>query len=108
MTTQQKFMAALERLAEKHDVDLVTDHTYSNTGEVAFQPYAAFQPLLTFRFNFQTGYASFSGDDLGDSKREQRWSYVTAKQNDRHGRHRTLDEFLSRVAELLSQAKEAA
>lgn len=103
MNTQEKFLAAMGRLAEKHDVDLIVDHSYSNTGRIAFQPHEAFQSLLTFSFNFQTGYASFNGDDLGDTPRERGWSYVTAKPEERH---RTLDQFMSRIAELLAQATE--
>lgn len=98
MNTQEKFLAAMGRLAEKHDVDLVVDHAYSNTGRIAFQPHEAFKPLLTFSFDFQAGYASFGGLERG-------WSYVTAEQ-DENDRHRTLDQFVSRVAELLAQEEE--
>jgi hypothetical protein len=58
-TTQEKFTARMERIAEDRDVDLVIDKTYANIGTYAFQPKESFAPILAFPFDFQEGRGRF-------------------------------------------------
>lgn len=70
MQTQEKFTAAMRRLAEARDLDLIVDTSgYSNVGTYAFQRRDSFDPILFFPFNFQGAKASFvaviGGSDPG-------------------------------------------
>ena len=68
MNMQERFQAAIQKTADERDLDLIVEHTYSNTGWYSFHPRGGFEPVLRFPFNFQTGYSSFgsmSGRDPG-------------------------------------------
>jgi hypothetical protein len=80
MNTQQKFTAAMQRLADERDLDLLVNHSWANTGRFVFQRHGSFEPLLEFPFNFQTDYSSFGSGaghgPLGRSPSGAVWSYV--------------------------------
>ena len=81
MRTQEKFTAAMQRLADERNLDLVVDYGYVNTGAFIFQPRNGFTPLLRFPFNFQRDYSSFTGTPehpLGNSPRGGSWSTCRA------------------------------
>jgi hypothetical protein len=59
MKMQEKFRAAMQRIADERDLDLIVEHDYANTGWYSFQPRDGFEPILRFPFNFQTGYSAF-------------------------------------------------
>lgn len=61
MNTQEKFMQRMEGIAERRQVDFVVDHDWANTGVAMFQPKGEFKPLVSFKFAFQTEYATFEG-----------------------------------------------
>jgi len=96
MNTQEKFTAAMQRLAEQRELDLLVNHSWANTGRFIFQRHGSFQPLLEFPFNFQTAYSSFGSGagegPLGRSPSGGAWSYVEGVDH---------DALIARVAELL-------
>lgn len=59
-TTQGKFTAAMQRIADARDLDLVVDGPYSNVGTYTFQRRKSFAPLLSFPFNFDGGKGRFT------------------------------------------------
>lgn len=59
LTTQQKFTAALQRIADERGLDLVSDGAYANVGTFSFQLPEGFESILSFPFDFQRNRASF-------------------------------------------------
>lgn len=57
---QEKFTAALTRLAERRDLELIVEHTYPGCGYLSLQPRDSFEVELRFPFEFRTGYSSFT------------------------------------------------
>lgn len=57
--SQTKFFEILERKASAHNLQLLVDKTYSNTGLLHLQDPGSFETALTLPFSFQTGYATF-------------------------------------------------
>lgn len=96
MNMQEKFTAALRELAEEHDLDLVVEHAYANTGFFSFQPRGSFEPVVRFPFGFQTGYSTFASGvgpgPLGMNPKGGLWRFVEG------GEH---DVVLARVAVIL-------
>lgn len=72
MNTQQKFMERMEGIAERRQVDFVVDHGWANTGVAMFQPRGEFKPLVSFKFAFQTEYATFDG--IPNPEQSDQWS----------------------------------
>lgn len=102
MDTQEKFTAAMRRLAEERDLELIVEHTYPGCGYYSLQPYASFEAVLRFPFDFRTGYSSFAvgiGDPGPLGLREGGTPYSCV----RGGEH---DEVLTRVAKLLDEGAE--
>lgn len=96
MNSQEKFQAAMQKIADARDLDLVIEHNYANTGYYSFQPRGGFEPVVRFPFNFQTGYSSFhpgaEPGPLGRNPRGRPWDHVQG------GEH---DQVLARVAAVL-------
>lgn len=61
-TTQDKFTDALAAIAAGHDLELVNDRGWANTGVFRIEGKDSFVPIISMRYSFQDGYASF--DDL--------------------------------------------
>lgn len=59
-TTQDKFLAKLETLAENAGLELIVDKSYANVGTASFQHTESFEPVFELGYNFQSGYGSFS------------------------------------------------
>jgi hypothetical protein len=80
MNMQEKFQAAMQKIADEHDLDLVVETGWANTGWYSFQPRAAFEPLLRFPYDFQKGYSSFNAagriGPLGPNPKGGYWSHV--------------------------------
>lgn len=93
-STQQKFMNAMQRLADEVELDLVVDTTYANCGRVIFQPRETFDAKLAFTFNFQQGYASFQ-DIVGFGAP---WTYTVTVPD---GRHRTISDLVAHITTCL-------
>lgn len=55
MNVQAKFTAAMRKLAEARDLDLLVELDYPNSGFLSFQPRGSFQAVLRFPFSFRTG-----------------------------------------------------
>jgi hypothetical protein len=99
MDMQEKFTAAMRRLAEDRDLDLVVEHTYANSGFYSLQLHHSFEVVLRFPFDFHAGHSSFSGavgesGPLGDGPRGGPWSCVRGREH---------DLVLARVKEVLDQ-----
>lgn len=60
-TMQAKFEAAMQRLADERDLDLVIESKWANAGHYSFQRRGDFEPLLRFPYDFQHGRSSFCG-----------------------------------------------
>ncbi|MEY2667629.1 MAG: hypothetical protein RJA59_267 [Pseudomonadota bacterium] len=58
-TTQEKFLDALEVIAATYKCEVVRDAEYSNTGSIRIEPEVGFDTIVSFKYSFQTGYASF-------------------------------------------------
>jgi hypothetical protein len=102
LDTQEKFTAAMRRLAEERDLELIVEDTYPGCGYYSLQPRASFEAVLRFPFDFRIGYSSFAvgiGDPgpLGLRGDDTPYSCV------RGGEH---DAVLTRVAELLDEGAE--
>lgn len=86
MNSQEKFTAAMRRLAEERDIDLLVNQSWANTGRFVFQRRGSFAAILEFPFNFQTDYSSFSSGagegPLGRSPSGGVWSYVQGADHD--------------------------
>jgi hypothetical protein len=98
LDTQEKFTAAMRKLAEERDLELIVEPTYANSGYYSLQPRESFDPVLRFPFDFRTGYSSFADGvgepgPLGMRTGGSPWSCV------RGGEH---DEVLARVGEILA------
>jgi hypothetical protein len=96
MNMQEKFTAAMQRITDERDLDLVVETEWSNTGWYSFQPREAFEPLLRFPYDFQTGYSGFGQaglpGPLGPNPQGAHWSHV------RGGEHELV---IARVVALL-------
>ena len=104
MDTQEKFTAAMRKLAEERNLELIVEPTYANSGYYSLQPRESFDPVLRFPFDFRTGYSSFADGvgepgPLGLRSSGSPWNCV------RGGEH---DEVLARVAEILDEAAQGA
>jgi hypothetical protein len=102
LDTQEKFIAAMRRLACERDLELIVEDTYPGCGYYSLQPRASFEAVLRFPFDFRTGYSSFAvgiGDPGPLGLREDDTPYSCV----RGGEH---DEVLARVAELLDEGSE--
>lgn len=67
MTTQEKFTAAMQALAdERQGVELVIDRSYSNVGTYSFEFEGDFDPLLVIPFAFNGRRADFSSHGTND------------------------------------------
>lgn len=102
LDTQEKFTAAMRRLAEGRDLELIVEITYANSGYYSLQPRESFDPVLRFPFEFRTGYSSFVGGvgepgPLGLRSSGSPWNCV------RGGEH---DDVLARVVEILTKREE--
>jgi hypothetical protein len=95
MTTQEKFLAKMRETAEDRDLQLIVDYGYANTGTVAFETEEEFDPVLSFSFNFQSGYCSFDRTDWG-----QRYPYVTFRPQE--GKT-SLDSFVGEITTQLDR-----
>lgn len=101
MNTRKKFTAALQRIADEREVDLIVDGTYANTGTYRFQARDSFAPLLEFSFNFQSDYTSLGPSGANDGPLGPRgggrrgWGYL------RTGGE--LDEAIERIKETLDR-----
>jgi hypothetical protein len=91
LTTQEKFMAQMEAIAEEFGLDFVCDSRYANTGTIRFQPQSSFSTLVEFSYDFQSGYASFNGFPsfgqptdftASDGRKRVRGHYVEAAEMD--------------------------
>lgn len=86
MDTQEKFQAAMQKVADDRDLDLVIEHNWANTGWYSFQPREGFGPVLRFPFDFQTDYSTFSAGGspgpLGPNPDGGRWSFVRGGDHD--------------------------
>ncbi|MBS1895594.1 MAG: hypothetical protein JST59_30205 [Actinobacteria bacterium] len=86
MNMQEKFQAAMQKIADERDLDLVVEHDYANTGWYSFQSRDGFEPTLRFPFGFHRGYSNFSGGGrpgpLGRSPRGGPWTYVEGGQHE--------------------------
>lgn len=87
MTTQQKFMERMEGIAERRQVDFVVDYSYAtNMGRAMFQHKGEFKPLVSFKFDFQTEYASFEGIPNPEHQESRylsdKWLHVTPDELD--------------------------
>ena len=62
-TNQDRFLARIDAIAREYDLDVRTHATYANTGTVYVHRDANdFRaPLLTFSYNFQREYVTFTG-----------------------------------------------
>jgi hypothetical protein len=60
-TTQQKFLAECQRIADERKLDLIVDLAFANRGILSFQRASSFTPIFTVGFDFQHTYASFDG-----------------------------------------------
>ena len=58
-TTQEKFFDALEVIAATYKAVVIRDAEYSNTGSIRIEPEVGFDTIVSFKYGFQTGYASF-------------------------------------------------
>jgi hypothetical protein len=97
LDVQEKFTAALRKLAEERDLDLIVEPIYANSGYYSLQPPESFDPVLCFPFDFRVGYSSFAGGvgkpgPLGLRSSGSPWNCV------RGGEH---DEVLAYVVEIL-------
>lgn len=101
-TTQEKFTAKLQRLADERQLDLVIESSYTNIGHFCFQRQEGFDPLLRFPFNFQPEYSSFSAT----TKDPGALGYREPGSSRRFGglKGAELDLAVVRVAELLDRA----
>jgi hypothetical protein len=103
LNTQEKFTAALRRLCEERDLELIVEDTYAHSGFFSLQPPESFEAVLRFPFDFRIGYTSFAegiGDPgpLGVRADDSPYSCVSG------GEH---DEVLARVAALLDEPSES-
>ncbi len=64
---QSKFLAEIEKAAVDYGLECVIDQVYGNTGWVTISEEAAYEPIVRFSFQFNSGnnsdqpYASFEG-----------------------------------------------
>ncbi len=99
LDTHEKFTAAMRKLAEERDLELIVEDTYPGCGYYSLQPRASFEAVLRFPFDFRTGHSSFAvgiGDPGPLGLREGGTPYSCV----RGGEH---DEVLARVAKLLDE-----
>lgn len=103
MNTQEKFTAALRKLCEERDLELIVENTYAHSGFFSLQHPESFEAVLRFPFDFRTGYTSFA-EGIGDpgplGVRADNSPYGCV----RGGEH---DEVLARVAVLLDEPSES-
>lgn len=59
-TTQQMFTAAMQKLADERDLNLIVNRSYSNVGTYSFHEEGMFEPTLRVPFDFQGARADFS------------------------------------------------
>jgi hypothetical protein len=103
LNTQEKFIAALRKLCEERDLELIVEETYAHSGFFSLQHAESFEAVLRFPFDFRTGYTCFAEDignpgALGVRADDSPYSCV------RGGEH---DEVLARVAMLLDEPSES-
>lgn len=78
--SQDKFLDRMKRIADSLDLEAVVDYTVaSNIGTVSFQEKDEFTFLLSFKFNFQNGYAIFDAVDGWHEDQKDHWYVLTAK-----------------------------
>lgn len=94
-STQSKFIALLTAAVESRGLELVQNSEWSNTGVLRVEKADAFRSLLSIRYNFQSGYATFDVTD--DSGLD--FAFV---------RYDEMDAFISRVLAKLPAVKKAA
>jgi|GEM_PF-1857845 len=102
LNMQEKFTAALRKLCEERDLELIVEDTYAHSGFFSLQHPESFEAVLRFPFDFRTGFSSFAegiGDPgpLGAQADGSPYSCV------RGGDH---DEVLARVDALLDDPSE--
>jgi hypothetical protein len=98
---QEKFTAALRKLCEERDLELIVEDTYPGSGHFSLQRPESFDPVLRFPFEFRTGYTSFAegiGDpgSLGTQPDDSPYSCVRGGEQ---------DEVLACVTEILDEEK---
>lgn len=60
MTTQEKFTAAVQALADERDgIELVIDHSWANVGTYSFERKGFFEPILVVPFSFNNRSGNF-------------------------------------------------
>lgn len=68
-TTQDKFETMLAAIAAEHDLELVNDRQWANTGTYRLESSDSFAPVVSMQYQFNDGYATFEGvvpANLGD------------------------------------------
>ncbi|HWC48510.1 MAG TPA: hypothetical protein VG448_06490 [Solirubrobacterales bacterium] len=102
LNTQEKFTAALKKLCEERDLELIVEDTYAHSGFYSLQHPESFEAVLRFPFDFRTGFSSFA-EGIGDpgplGVRAGSFPYSCV----RGGGH---DEVLARVAAILDEPSE--
>lgn len=69
MTTQKKWLRMLEQEIAKHEgVELIVNSEWANTGRISVESPDSFEPLISFSYNFQTGYCSFDSSNEASLK----------------------------------------
>ena len=86
---QAKFESLLAKRCVEAGFDLCAERSYSNAGTYHLGEQGCMTPIFSVGFNFQRGYASFTGD-LGVNARGGQWSYVQPEE---------MDELLDRLME---------
>lgn len=100
LNTQEKFTAALRKLCEDRDLELIVEHSYAGSGFFSLQHPESFDPVLRFPFDFRIGYTSFA-EGIGRPGPLGRRADDSAYSCVRGGEH---DEVLTRVRDLLDEA----
>ncbi len=57
MTTQDKFMTKMAKLASSYKLDFEHNSEWANTGSFRFTPPDGFAPYVSVRYRFNDGYA---------------------------------------------------
>jgi hypothetical protein len=106
-TRQEKVLAMIGDLAEKHGFEAVLHHDYANKGTGRIERPSDVVPVLSFSFDFQsasdfgTGLALFDGARVGDRFNDS-LMYVTGKTGESMRKNaRSLADFLAGLDALL-------
>lgn len=65
---QEKVKAAIEKAATDYGLELVQSANYGNTGTWFIEEEGSTAPIVTIRYSFQYGYASFEISPYTDPK----------------------------------------